>query len=237
LFGSVAVHAALLAALPPLTDMLPAGVPAPLEVTLVPPQPLPQLQMPAVPPVLAAHQPVIRKPRAAALADKRVPVRERQAAPSASTTSDDIPRGESTSNTVLAQDDARQPTITLAPAGATDAPAVTRSGPGEAGAALKPIESTVPPSFNAAYLRNPPPRYPLAARLNGEQGTVTLKVLVTQDGLPSTVTLEKTSGFAQLDAVALQTVRRWRFVPARIAQSPVDAWVIVPIVFRLEEPS
>lgn len=93
------------------------------------------------------------------------------------------------------------------------------------------------PSFNAAYLRNPAPRYPLIARRNGEQGTVTLKVLVTREGTPASVSVDKTSGSAHLDNTALETVRSWRFAPARQGTQPVEAWVLVPIVFRLEPVS
>lgn len=94
-----------------------------------------------------------------------------------------------------------------------------------------------PPVFNAAYLRNPPPRYPIAARRNGEQGTVTLRVLVDREGLPASVAIEKTSGFAPLDNAAREAVRAWRFVPARRGSQAVEAWVLVPVVFRLEDAS
>lgn len=93
------------------------------------------------------------------------------------------------------------------------------------------------PSFNAAYLRNPAPLYPIIARRNGEQGTVTLKVLVTREGTPASVSVDKTSGSAHLDAAALEAVRSWRFAPARQGTQPVEAWVLVPIVFRLEPAS
>lgn len=94
-----------------------------------------------------------------------------------------------------------------------------------------------PPSFNAAYLRNPLPPYPLVARRNGEQGTVTLKVRVTREGNAASVAVEKTSGFAHLDDAALETVRTWHFVPARQGSQPVEAWVLVPVVFRLQPAS
>ncbi|MBI2509585.1 MAG: energy transducer TonB, partial [Betaproteobacteria bacterium] len=93
------------------------------------------------------------------------------------------------------------------------------------------------PSFSAAYLRNPPPRYPLAARRAGEQGTVTLRVLITREGLPARVELEKSSGSGHLDAAALEAVRSWRFEPARRGAEPVESWHLVPIVFRLEGAS
>lgn len=97
--------------------------------------------------------------------------------------------------------------------------------------------SITPPGFAAAYLRNPPPRYPLVARRNGEQGTVTLRVLVTREGLPASVNVEKTSGSGHLDSAALEAVRTWRFAPARQGTQPIEAWVLVPIVFRLEGSS
>jgi protein TonB len=93
-----------------------------------------------------------------------------------------------------------------------------------------------PPSFDAAYLSNPPPQYPQAARRASEQGTVMLRVLVKRDGLPARVEVEKSSGSAGLDAAARDTVWGWRFVPARQGDDPVESWVLVPVVFRLEGP-
>ena len=49
--------------------------------------------------------------------------------------------------------------------------------------------------------------------------------------------VEKSSGSAHLDAAALEAVRGWRFVPARLGADAIEAWVLVPIVFRLEGPS
>lgn len=91
-----------------------------------------------------------------------------------------------------------------------------------------------PPVFNAAYLRNPEPVYPVSARRRGEQGTVMLKVLVTREGTAASVSVDKTSGFAVLDQAALEAVRKWRFAPARHGAEPVESAVLVPIVFRLE---
>ena len=91
-----------------------------------------------------------------------------------------------------------------------------------------------PPSFSAAYLRNPPPRYPLAAWHANEQGTVTLRALVSREGLPARVDIEKTSGSRHLDNAALEAVRTWRFAPARRGAEPVESWMLVPVVFRLE---
>lgn len=92
----------------------------------------------------------------------------------------------------------------------------------------------VPPSFDAAYLRNPPPEYPLASKRRGEQGRVMLHVHVTADGAADRVEVRTSSGHERLDRAALEAVRHWRFVPARQGDQPVAAWVLVPLVFALE---
>ncbi len=112
-------------------------------------------------------------------------------------------------------------------------PAETRSAPAGAKTDVASIAVT-PPSFSAAYLRNPAPRYPLAARRAGEQGTVTLRVLIARDGLPARVELEKSSGSSHLDTAAREAVKTWRFEPARRGAEPFESWHLVPIVFRLE---
>ena len=61
-----------------------------------------------------------------------------------------------------------------------------------------------------------------------------LKVRVTVEGMAAAVDLEKTSGFERLDDAARQAVARWRFVPAKRGDEPIEASVIVPIVFRLD---
>jgi protein TonB len=97
--------------------------------------------------------------------------------------------------------------------------------------------ATTPAIFNAAYLRNTPPRYPLIARRNGVEGTVRLKVFVTREGRPADVQLDQSSGSAALDTAALDAVKTWQFVPARRGQEPIESWVVVPVVFRLESNS
>jgi len=96
---------------------------------------------------------------------------------------------------------------------------------------------STPPSFNATYLKNPRPAYPRQALRNGEEGTTILKVLVTRDGLPARVELDKTSGSNALDRAALEAVKVWRFVPARNGEERVEDWVKIPIVFRLLDAS
>jgi protein TonB len=78
-----------------------------------------------------------------------------------------------------------------------------------------PPAPIIPPNFVAAYLDNPAPAYPATSKRLGEDGTVVLRVRVTPEGRPDTVTVERSSGFARLDRAALDAVRQWKFVPAR----------------------
>lgn len=91
-----------------------------------------------------------------------------------------------------------------------------------------------PPRFDADYLRNPSPAYPAMARRLGEQGRVILRVLVGADGAPREIEVRTSSGHERLDRAALDTVRQWKFVPARVGKEPVAAWVLVPVSFTLD---
>lgn len=97
-----------------------------------------------------------------------------------------------------------------------------------------PPAPLVPPSFNAAYLDNPKPVYPVAARRMEEQGTVMLRVYVSATGAPERVQVHSSSGSLRLDQAAKDAVQGWKFIPARRGQEPVPAWIAVPIVFSLK---
>ena len=90
------------------------------------------------------------------------------------------------------------------------------------------------PSYDAAYLHNTPPQYPPVARRLRLQGTTTIRVLVSAQGCPKSVKLEKSSGVQILDEAALEAVQHWTFVPARQGNQPIAAEVDVPLHFRLE---
>jgi protein TonB len=93
--------------------------------------------------------------------------------------------------------------------------------------------TVIGPSFDAGYLNNPVPPYPAAAKKLKLQGTAVVRVLVSPEGQPKNVALEKTSGVWILDETAVETVKRWSFVPARRGSNRIAAWVDVPIKFRL----
>lgn len=100
--------------------------------------------------------------------------------------------------------------------------------------AVSPPVMQTPPGFGAAYLNNPKPVYPMVSRRLAEKGVTRLRVLVSTEGRPQQVDIERSSGSARLDRAAQATVRDWKFVPAREGEKEVAGWVIVPINWNLE---
>jgi periplasmic protein TonB len=89
--------------------------------------------------------------------------------------------------------------------------------------------------FDADYLRNPPPPYPPLSRRMGEEGTVILRVSVTPQGTADSVEIRTSSGSSRLDESAQKTVRNWKFIPAKRGDAAIQSWVLVPIIFKLEQ--
>jgi protein TonB len=106
--------------------------------------------------------------------------------------------------------------------------------PPEATPVAAPAPVITAPIFAADYLDNPAPYYPQLSRRAGEQGRVVLRVLVNPSGRADEVEIRTSSGHSRLDESARDTVRRWRFVPAKRGDTPVPARVLIPISFRLE---
>lgn len=163
-------------------------------------------------PQLAAAQPQPVK----AAPSKPQPQAAAQPAPKALQTPADVPAAGTAVNEASIA-----PVTTLQAAGAV-APA--------APAAPAPVTA---PRFDAAYLNNPKPAYPFAARRLGEEGTVLLHVRVSADGLPVKIEVRTSSGSERLDEAARTAVAQWRFVPARQGDEVVAAWVLVPLVFKM----
>jgi protein TonB len=123
---------------------------------------------------------------------------------------------------------AAEPATDNTPAAAPDTP------PGvEESARADAHDEYIEPLYTAAYLNNPPPAYPLAARRRGIQGTAIIRAEVLESGDCRQAGLKKSSGNPMLDRAALDAVRKWRFVPARRGSQTLVAWVEVPITFKL----
>ncbi len=109
---------------------------------------------------------------------------------------------------------------------------VTASLSAPAAVAIAPL---LPAHPVAGMESDRPPAYPEMARRRGQQGRVVLHVNVSAEGMPVTVAVVETSGFASLDAAAMSAVQRWRFMPATRAGTAVPAVAEVPVRFRLTD--
>lgn len=148
----------------------------------------------------------------------------------------------------------RQPKAPLPPAPviASATPATTASSfivapqtaprPAEAqpaAPASAPASATTPAPivaarFDADYLQNPTPVYPVISRRMGEEGKVVLRVRVSAQGSAMAVDIRQSSGFTRLDEAARSAVEKWRFVPARQGNDAIEATVLVPLHFKLD---
>lgn len=91
----------------------------------------------------------------------------------------------------------------------------------------------VMPRVDAGHLKNPAPVYPAISRRLGEQGQVLLDVLILADGTVGEIKIKTTSRHSRLDNAALDTVKRWRYQPARRGNTPIAFWYVQPIIFSL----
>jgi len=202
----VLAHGAGLAALVATASRPPTTEPAPIQVTLI------DLPAPAKPAPLPARPQPAPQPataRQTVAATKPAPAR----------------RTEPT-----------RPSPTALSAPNTDpGPPVETSAPIRQAAAPAAPAPVVAPRFDAAYLDNPAPAYPPLSRRAREEGKVTLRVLVSAAGLAARVEIAHSSGSERLDRAAYAAVGRWRFVAARQGEQAIEAWVNVPIIFKLQE--
>lgn len=81
-------------------------------------------------------------------------------------------------------------------------------------------------------LRQVKPTYTTDALARKIQGSVELELVVTRTGLPTQIKIRHSLD-AGLDAEAVKAVEQWRFVPGRLAQTPVDVWVVVILDFTI----
>lgn len=97
----------------------------------------------------------------------------------------------------------------------------TRPGPGEFVAVeQEPVRIAIDP-----------PVYPEVAMSAGVEGTVIVRVLVGRDGKVADAVI--VDGMPMLDEAALACARTAVFRPALLQNRPVEVWVLVPVVFRL----
>lgn len=206
----------------PSAEMRPAE-PAPPQVTSAPDVPLGEHAppMPAEPPRALPSQPAPPPVEAAQ------PSRPAEARPAPVRTQ---PRA------APRPAPARAPSLAQGPVGSATATAISAM-PGTA-AAGSPVASLIaigPPLITSPRFRRAPqpPDYPARAIELDLTGTVVIRALLNPEGDPREVRVHRSSGQNILDSAAVSAVRRWAFEPASRDGQRVEAWVEVPVHFRL----
>lgn len=126
----------------------------------------------------------------------------------------------------------------LPPAPAGSGAAGTEQGGGSAGASAQG-----PPGGGyalgdvdrrPALLHGAKPEYPPLARRNRVQGSVTVRMLVSAQGVPGEITVIKSDPSGVFDSNVLRAVSAWRYSPAMKDGRAVPVWVTLPLHFSLQ---
>lgn len=104
-------------------------------------------------------------------------------------------------------------------------------------AAAQHSSTSKPPSVNVNYKNDNPPRYPVDALRNGEQGTVMLRIHVSASGNVTKVDVDQTNTTttsAELQAAAVTAAENWKFHPGVKNDQPAGGWMTIPVRFALQ---
>jgi TonB family protein len=77
----------------------------------------------------------------------------------------------------------------------------------------------------------PAPPFPPSAIRQGHEGTVTVRVKLNANGEPMEVSVEKSSGYGELDAAAVKGAYSWRFRPRMVDGRNMEDTVVAPVTF------
>jgi protein TonB len=85
-------------------------------------------------------------------------------------------------------------------------------------------------------IKREPPIYSESARNQGIQGEVWLEVEILADGSVGIIEIRKSlmPGPGGLDISAVNSVKQWKFSPAKRKGKPVACWLTFPITFELK---
>ena len=121
---------------------------------------------------------------------------------------------------------------TLRTVGADGNPALRPAG-GEGGVPLDARGKDIEPP---RIVRQPRPDYPKALRLLEAGGAIVISSIIGSDGRPrQPVVLNAHGGGPALKYVALDTLRQWRFEPAKLDGKPVAVYYVITVNFQVKK--
>ena len=128
-----------------------------------------------------------------------------------------------------------EPTITPPQPTRAEAAPVATAAP-----TAPPAPSPTPPApatprtvSSVEYIKAPQLIYPNLSRRLGESGTVVLRILINEKGLPEQILIQKSTGYTNLDEAGRQAAQRALFKPMIENGKPVPVYVLVPLTFQL----
>lgn len=137
----------------------------------------------------------------------------------------------STAPTPLAQAPSAAPAITVAPAQSVPVPVAPAPAPAPAAPARPAVviaSSRVESSCAA-------PRYPAASERLREEGVVTLRFLISENGQVISGQVDKSSGYKRLDDAALAALSLCKFKPATVDGKPRQDWSALRYRWELKD--
>lgn len=119
---------------------------------------------------------------------------------------------------------------------ATTGKEATGSGNGGTGVSDAPAQAKAPVHVAAVVdmSRCEKPVYPASSIRNGEEGTVTLAMLIGTNGRVMDTKTEGSSGYRNLDRAASQALSLCRFTPGTIDGVAQQSWTRVQYVWKLD---
>jgi periplasmic protein TonB len=131
----------------------------------------------------------------------------------------------------LAQAPSAAPAITAAPSQATP-PAPTAPAAPQPTTPSKPAIVTPPSRVESSCAA---PRYPAASERLREEGVVTLRFLISENGQVVSGAVDKSSGFKRLDDAALAALSLCKFKPATVDGKPKQDWSALRYRWELKD--
>ena len=78
------------------------------------------------------------------------------------------------------------------------------------------------------------PKYPARAEKMGQEGTVWLRVLISETGTREDIKIHKASKYASLNQAAVKAVKKWTFSPNLGNGQATKSWVEIPVEFKIQ---
>jgi hypothetical protein len=97
-----------------------------------------------------------------------------------------------------------------------------------------PPEQYIDPSLPQVLVHYPLPAIPVS--IQNPPTEISMAMFITSEGVVTKVMLTKGSCGPTWDSLAMQTIMRWQFVPARVSNKPISTWFHLRAPIRYRHP-